>query len=134
MIRRELLVFLVVGSLTVLVDFLSYRALLWSGVADVGVAKAAGFLIGTLFAYFANRAYTFGGRPHRQGTAWRFALLYACTLGANVSVNGWVLGMLDAQPWKVQAAFLVATGVSTCMNFLGMKLFVFRAAGQSEMT
>jgi putative flippase GtrA len=134
MIRRELLVFLVVGSLTVLVDFLSYRGLLWSGLLDVGIAKAAGFLAGTVFAYFANRAFTFGGRTHRRGTAWRFALLYACTLGANVGINGWVLGMLDDYAWRVQAAFLVATAVSTCMNFLGMKLFVFRTASQSELT
>lgn len=128
MIRRELLVFLVVGSLTVLVDFLSYRSLLWSGLVEVGPAKTVGFLAGTVFAYFANRAFTFGGHTHRRGTAWRFALLYACTLGANVGVNGWVLGMLGNDAWRVQAAFLVATAVSTCMNFLGMKLFVFRAA------
>lgn len=134
MIRRELLVFLIVGSLTVLVDFLSYRALLWTDLLETGAAKAAGFLIGTLFAYFANRAFTFGGRPHQRGSAWRFAALYICTLAVNVSVNGWVLGALYTHAWKVQAAFLVATGVSTCMNFLGMKLFVFKTAGQTELT
>lgn len=133
MIRRELLVFLIVGSLTVLIDFLSYRALLWSALVDVGIAKAAGFLIGTAFAYFANRAFTFGGRVHRSGTAWRFILLYACTLGANVAVNGWILALLGARMHAVQAAFLVATAVSTCMNFLGMKLFVFKAETKPEL-
>jgi putative flippase GtrA len=126
MIRRELLVFLVVGSLTVLLDFLSYRCLLWTGWTTTGAAKAAGFIIGTVFAYFANRAFTFGHRTHAPGSAWRFALLYAVSLAANVGVNALVLGLLAGMTLAVQGAFLVATGVSTVLNFLGMKLFVFR--------
>jgi putative flippase GtrA len=126
MIRRELLVFLVVGSLTVLLDFLSYRCLLWTGWAGTGMAKACGFIAGTIFAYFANRAFTFGHRTHAPGSAWRFALLYVVSLGANVSVNALVLAVLSGMSMAVQGAFLVATGVSTVLNFLGMKLFVFR--------
>jgi putative flippase GtrA len=120
MIRRELLVFLIVGSLTVLLDFLSYRSLLWTGWTGTGVAKASGFIIGTVFAYFANRAFTFGHRTHAPGSAWRFALLYAVSLGANVGVNALVLGLLAGMAMAVQGAFLVATGVSTVLNFLGM--------------
>jgi putative flippase GtrA len=134
MIRRELLVFLVVGSLTVLVDFLCYRTLLWSGVDSVALAKSAGFLAGTVFAYFANRAWTFGHRHHRPGTAWRFAVLYALSLGANVAVNGLVLQPLAGTAFAVQLAFLGATAVSTCLNFLGMKLFVFRGLSHPEPT
>jgi putative flippase GtrA len=134
MIRRELLVFLVVGSLTVLVDFLTYRGLLWSGWSWTAGAKAAGFLAGTVFAYFANRAWTFGHRTHRPGTAWRFALLYAVTLGANVAVNATALGLLWGTAFAVQLAFLAATAVSTCLNFAGMKLFVFRAVVHPEAT
>ncbi|WP_036169908.1 GtrA family protein [Massilia sp. 9096] len=134
MIRRELLVFLVVGSLTVLVDFLTYRGLLWSGMVWTGGAKAVGFLAGTVFAYFANRAWTFGHRSHRPGTAWRFALLYAVTLGTNVSVNATALRFLAGTGFAVQLAFLAATGVSTCLNFLGMKLFVFRVTIHPEST
>lgn len=134
MIRRELLVFLVVGSLTVLVDFLAYRTLLWGGVPSVALAKGAGFLAGTVFAYFANRAWTFGHSAHRAGSAWRFALLYTVTLGANVLVNAATLDLLDGYGQAVQLAFLAATGVSTCLNFLGMKLFVFRALSHPEST
>ncbi len=82
MIRRELKVFLIVGSLTVLIDFLSYRALLWSALVPVGGAKAAGFLIGTAFAYFANRAWTFGSRPHRRRGRCRRMAFQLCGEGA----------------------------------------------------
>ncbi|HEX5056006.1 MAG TPA: GtrA family protein [Gammaproteobacteria bacterium] len=127
MIRRELAVFLVVGSLTVLVDFLSYRGLLWSGLLAVDSAKAAGFIAGTLFAYFANRHWTFGNNPHAAGSWYRFILLYALTLGANVLVNAVMLRLFSGMPWDLQLAFLIATGVSAVLNFIGMKLFVFRA-------
>ena len=126
MIRRELATFLIVGGLTVLVDFLSYRVLIGFEVFDTNMAKASGFLIGTLFAYFGNRFWTFGHKPHMPGSAWRFAILYAGTLGANVLVNSFALILFANTIAAIQLAFLVATGVSVCLNFLGMKFFVFR--------
>jgi len=76
MIKRELGVFLVVGSLTVLFDFMTYRGLVWTSWLGIDLAKALGFLAGTLFAYFANRLWTFGHQEHAPGSSWRFALLY----------------------------------------------------------
>ena len=119
------MVFLIVGTLTVGVDFLSYTLLLHFGM-PFALAKAAGFVLGTVFAYFANRWWTFGHRQHAPGSALRFAMLYALTLGANVSVNHLVLLFAGERHTAVQFAFLVATGVSAALNFLGMKLFVFR--------
>ena len=126
MIRREAAIFLVVGGVTVLVDFASYTLLQsWGGV-NVDVAKAMGFLIGTAFAYFANRHWTFGHQAPARGSAWRFALLYGITLAFNVLVNAACLRALHGLNWDRQAAFLVATGVSAFLNFLGMKYLVFR--------
>jgi putative flippase GtrA len=132
MIKRELAVFLVVGSLTVLIDFLTYRGLVWTGWMSVDLAKAAGFLTGTLFAYFANKVWTFGHKEHAPGSVWRFVLLYAITLGANVLVNAGCLELLSTMSIAVPVAFLIATGVSAVLNFLGMKLFVFKASNLTE--
>ena len=125
MIRRELAIFLVVGTLTVLVDFVTYRGLL-ALATGTELAKATGFVAGTTFAYFANRFWTFGHASHRPGSAWRFAVLYASTLGANVLVNSLALHPLAGMAGAVQIAFLLATGVSASLNFAGMKFFVFR--------
>ncbi|WP_374591754.1 GtrA family protein [Aquabacterium sp.] len=125
MIRRELTVFLLVGVTTVLVDYASYTLLGVCG-AQLDVAKAAGFLIGTVFAYFANRHWTFGHREAASGSVVRFALLYGVTLAANVLVNAWFLKVLAGQSWGRQGAFVVATGTSAVLNFLGMKFLVFR--------
>jgi putative flippase GtrA len=100
---------------------------------SVEMAKATGFLIGTLFAYFANRFWTFGHKPHVPGSVWRFAVLYASTLGANVLINSLALKLFTDEIAAIPLAFLVATGVSASLNFLGMKFFVFRPSPASEI-
>jgi len=97
------------------------------------LAKATGFLTGTLFAYFANRLWTFGHTQHQSGSAWRFAVLYASTLGANVLINALALKLLADAMGSVQLAFLLATGVSASLNFVGMKFFVFKASATAEL-
>jgi len=133
MIKRELSIFLLVGSLTVIVDYLSYFSLVWSGLLGIDIAKATGFLIGSAFAYFANRIWTFDHKSHALGSAWRFTVLYAATLGANVFVNALALSVMVDDTVDIQMAFLTATGVSAALNFLGMKLFVFKSPPPSVM-
>jgi len=129
MIRRELAIFLVVGVTTVLIDFTVYRGLVWSGVG-ISVAKTVGFLAGTVFAYVANKVWTFGRTSHSPGSIWRFALLYSVTLGANVLINALALHALAGSALAVQIAFLLATGTSATLNFIGMKYFVFSGMAQ----
>ena len=130
MIRRELPIFIVIGIITVLIDFSTYRGLIWSGL-NVDAAKAAGFLTGTVFAYAANRMWTFGHKQHAKGSLWRFISLYAVTLAGNVCINALALNGLSGFKGSVQVAFLLATGTSAMINFLGMKFYVFRTATSS---
>ena len=133
MIRRELAIFLIVGSSTVLIDFLTYRSLVWLHLLGIDMAKATSFIIGTVFAYFANRFWTFGHKRHVPGSPLRFAILYTGTLGANVCVNALMLVLLANAAAAIQVAFLLATGVSASLNFLGMKFFVFRTKPASDL-
>lgn len=125
MIRRELSVFLMVGVTTVLVDFLTYHLLLESELMPVDSAKAASFLTGTAFAYFANRYWTFGHKTVTHRSIWKFLLLYGLTLAANVGINALILRLYGGIGF-IQLAFLIATGVSAALNFVGMKFFVFK--------
>ena len=161
MIKRELAIFLIVGTLTVMIDFLTYRGLVWTQLLGVDSAKGLGFLTGTVFAYFANRFWTFGHKTHAVGSAWRFIILYSLTLATNVLVNAFLMSYLPIQlpvlldmlkeatqlimidqpiyeevngmlnkllnkEITIQIAFLVATVTSAALNFIGMKLFVFK--------
>jgi putative flippase GtrA len=97
MIKRELAIFLIVGTLTVMIDFLTYRGLVWAQLLSVDSAKGLGFLTGTLFAYFANRFWTFGHKNHIVGSIWRFIFLYTLTLSVNVLVNALLMTYLPIQ-------------------------------------
>jgi putative flippase GtrA len=123
--RREAMRFLVVGGITVCVDLAAYRLLLWAGMG-LSLAKALGFTAGTVFAYFANKTFTFDRAP---GGLRRFAIfcaVYGTTLLVNVGLNAAVVEVLGRSELGLGAAFLCATGTSATLNFIGMKHLVFR--------
>jgi len=125
-VRKELLRFLFVGFTTVAIDFLTYRLLVAIDL-NYSLAKGIGFIVGTVFAYFSNKLWTFS-RPDLKaapGSALRFAMLYGTTLFCNVMVNATLLATFRHLAYVFQGAFVVATGVSATLNFLGMKYFVF---------
>ena len=117
--------FLVVGTTTVLVDLASYSFCLWLTVG-IDPAKGIGFVVGTIFAYVANRLWTFSARGGAD-RVFRFAALYLSTLVVNVAVNAGMVWLGGTAKPALAAAFVVATGLSACLNFLGMKFLVFRA-------
>ena len=127
MVRRQIRRFLVVGSLTVLVDLVSYRLCLETGL-PVPLAKTIGFLSGTIFAYFVNRFWTFQSQSSHVAL-FKFLLLYLSTLLTNVGVNQIVFEAVPLGERGQLFAFLVATSVSATLNFLGMKYIVFREKG-----
>lgn len=119
--KRQLSRFLVVGSTTVLIDFLVYALLII--FIPTTVSKTASFLTGTLFAYFANKLWTFEKKERDHAEMVSFFILYGTTLAVNVSVNQLVLHIL---PGYIFLGFLTATGTSTVLNFIGQKWWVFR--------
>lgn len=126
MLRREISIFLLIGSTSVLIDFLIYSSLIHSAEVGVGLAKASSFLVGVLFTYFANRFWTFGHTTHQPDSLLRYGCLYIFTLSVNVIVNTVALRLLREVHVAALLAFLAATGISASLNFLGLKWFVFR--------
>lgn len=124
MIRRELSIFLVVGLLSVALDFIVYRSLAYFFLCNISLAKASGFISGSFFAYFANRFWTFKQQSTRSGSLWRFILVYSMGLLLNVLINQGILLVWDNSA-ALYIAFLMATGISAAINFMGMKSFVF---------
>jgi putative flippase GtrA len=131
MIKRELVIFLAVGFITVVIDFALYRGLIYLSLSNLNVAKGLGFIGGTIFAYFANRLWTFKEQSVRPGSVRRFILVYILGLSANILVNyicitilGSLITLVGAKN-MIYIAFLLATSISAALNFLGMKFFVF---------
>ena len=133
MIKKEISIFLFVGILAVIIDFLIYQLFGSFMLLNTDLAKGIGFCSGTVFAYFANRYWTFNHSDPLDGSVWRFILLYGTTLVTNVIVNSLALQFLISQKtWvnheiSIKFAFVIATGVSAIINFFGLKLFVFKS-------
>jgi|TARA_B110000259_G_scaffold8037_1_gene8784 putative flippase GtrA len=135
MIKIQFAKFLIVGSLTVGFDFLVYLSLISTAITNADIAKLLGFLSGTIFAYFANRFWTFKNQNEVAivSSIWRFSLLYSLTLLVNVSVNSFFLVFLEGKIYQMQHAFLIATCLSASLNFLGMKYFIFKTKTKSSL-
>jgi putative flippase GtrA len=124
-LAAQLTRFVAVGAVSALVDFGVYHGLL---ALDVWVhgAKAIGFILGTTTAYLLNRRFTFatsdGGRKRFAG----FVLLYGTTFVVNVGMNALMLAVLPQLSLRVSLAWLIAQGTATVINFVMLRMVVFR--------
>jgi putative flippase GtrA len=134
MIKKELKVFIIVGLITALVDYLVYQGLIASEYISLDLSKAFGFIVGTTFAYFSNKYWTFSYKEKKSNDVWKFLLLYSFTLLTNVKVNAYFVGLLsDVTNYSITAGFLIATTASASLNFIGMKFFVFTEASTKTL-
>lgn len=123
--KKELVRFLFGGGSAVAVDFITYQILLKCGI-DMDFAKGISFLCGSIVGFIINKLWTFECKRFSKGEIIKYILLYSCTAMINSFVNRLVFALLSI---KI-AGFLCATGVSTVLNFLGQKYFVFIRQGR----
>jgi putative flippase GtrA len=121
MLNSEIKRFLVVGIMNVFIDSGVYFSLLWLGF-NILYAKAIAFIIGTLFAFIANRSWTFNvlsGNIKSQLIF--FFALYGFSLLINVGINSNIASLLDYTTVGILVAYICATILSAMINFLGMR-------------
>lgn len=128
-IQSQLVKFVLVGGFSAVVDFGSTALFTFAfGLSD-GVAKALGFVLGTLTAYFINRRWTFQAEPSGR----RFAITMA-TYGLTFIVQWglykvsipWLEGFDLNAFWVRAISFVIAQGTATVLNFLIQKFLIFK--------
>ena len=120
----QLLRFAAVGLLGAVVDLSVYSLALHLGLWTTA-ARALSFLAGTTTAYVLNRRWAF----QVEGSARRatgFALLYGTTFFVILGVNALALAVLPDSSWRVTLAWAVSQGFGTAVNFVMLRLVVFR--------
>ncbi len=123
--RRQFFRFVVIGvSSALFIDLIFYSFLL--SFVSSAIAKAVGFILGSLFSYVLNKRWTFQSKYFNSLELFRFYCIYLVSLTANIFVNEYVLNLLEN---KFDYAFITAYSISTItsalLNFLGLKLIVF---------
>jgi putative flippase GtrA len=128
--RLQLLRFLVIGSSCVLVDLGIYGLLASQFGLRLDVAKAISYWAGVVVGFIGNKFWTFRSPQKSLREPLGYFALNCVSMVANIGCNRAVLIILG--PNAIAPAFLFATGVTTCMNFVGMRFLVFRRGIQSR--
>ena len=95
-------------------------------------ARSVGFFFGTLTAYLLNRRWTFRAQPSKRRFA-MVALTYALTYAINIVIYRWAFPFFDhSLDWRstyaLVAAFILAQGTATVINFFVQRWLIFRNA------
>lgn len=115
--------FAMVSGVSFVIDAAFYAMLATGFGFSSSWAKRFSFLCIIIWAFFAHKHFTFRKREFNSTEPIKFALLY---------LSGWALNSV-AHDYAVANqsaslhAFLLATFVWACWNFLGQKYFVFRS-------
>ncbi|MGP6175085.1 GtrA family protein [Corynebacterium sp. A21] len=121
--------FIISGGISAIPDLgITFILQTFFGVGPV-LARTAGFIVGTLTAYFINRRWTFQAEPSKRRFA-AVALLYGITWGVNVGLHqlgfhlftGW--GLSDGL--AIVCAYVIAQGVATVVNFVVQRTIIFK--------
>ena len=119
-LKKQIIIFLVIGSTTVLIDYIFYISMIYLFNLVV-IGKIISYILGTAFSFFANSRWTFQYKGSDKNNFLKFILLYFISMLINSLVNSFMLNFLN-----VNSAFVIATITSATLNFTGMKFFIFK--------
>lgn len=119
-IKGELGRFFVSGCVAVITDAVIYYALL--PFLAPWLSKSISFIAGATFAYFINKFWTFKKTGFSHKEVIKFIFVYGTTLFVNVGINSSILFLFNSYFF----AYIIATGISASLNFVGQKIFVFK--------
>lgn len=116
--------FILVGFFAVLIDYSTY-IILNKLIYSIPVSKASSFIVATSFSFLANKRITF--KSHFSIVILlKYLLLYSVTMIFNILVNDFFLAFFNNFKFQTQISFILATGGSATINFIGLNFFVFR--------
>ena len=118
--------FLIVGILTVTIDFIIYASLVNFGLLT-SLAKTLGFVSGVLFAFWSNKNWTFKIKTIKKKHITRYITVYLVSLFINTFINSISLKLLNSTIYPSFAlSFIIALFFSASFNFFALKYYAFR--------
>lgn len=122
--------FLIIGIGCAVIDFGITYSLTELVGTQRDMAKAVGWVFGTLTAYLLNSKFAFQAEVNAKKAGAVF-FLYAVTFVVQLLLYRWTEGPLiamgiDTNPWKDGVSFVIAQGVATVTNFVLQRRVIFK--------
>jgi len=114
--------FIFVGIGAVTIDALVYFFLTFLTILSFEYSKRISFICGSVFAFYLNRNYVFKVKNKNISQYFSFSILYLFSFLMNSIAHDLILDKTEYSP----IAFLIATALSTIINYLGQKFIVFK--------
>lgn len=118
----EIYRYIIVGLFSVLIDFLFYYVFIYFEIFDPNGSKRLSFIMGAVFAFYANRSFVFRVNERKISQYILFSILYLTSFILNSIIHDYVFLISGL----TIISFLSATFISTVTNFIGQKFIIFR--------
>ena len=133
--KRELLSFLVVGTIGFSIDFCVLLGLFHLGGVGAYLSRLLSFSVALTVTWLLNRRFTFRVQNQDRIAAEYFSYATAQSIGAAINFAAYAVGI---ESYAVMAAYPVlaaAAGsvIAMTFNFFAMKFFVFRGMDQAQV-
>ena len=134
-LKQQLIPFLVIGIGCAVIDFGITNTLDQALDVQRDLAKAVGWVFGTISAYVLNSKFAFNAKIDAKKASAVF-ILYATTFAVQMlmwRVTDEPLSSIGLQDsWKNAVSFVIAQGVATTTNFLLQRYWIFRGTKGDE--
>ena len=84
--NREIIVFFIIGTLTVLIDYFFYNLFYFVLNVSISLSKGLSFVLGAIFSYYGNNTWTFSNNVISRFNVLSFIVLYLTSLLINVYI------------------------------------------------
>lgn len=128
-LRGQIVRFLIVGGIATVIDLLFYLTFMYYGGLTPSWAKRFSFVLGSFWAFFMHKAYTFKSSPFSKKQPFLFILVYSVGWWVNSLGHDLVLKLLGIK----SMAYILGTALSMVCNFILQKYFVFKVSKKPKI-
>lgn len=113
--------FLVIGGISTTIDFIIYYC--FSNYIDISAAKVISMCAASVFSFYMNKKWTF---MDQEKNSVKKVAKYVIVQIVNITINTVVNRMVYIMTSMKIIAFVIATVVAMCANYLLQRTIVFR--------
>lgn len=124
--NRDILLYLVFGVLTTLVNYIVYFPCCYVGL-PASVSNILAWVVSVLFAYLTNKPFVFRSKDWSAKTVVPEAVkFFGCRIGSGALESVILLVTVDLLHWNSLVWKIFTSVLVVVLNYVGSKLLVFR--------